>query len=84
MISVLSQSERRLLVESAFCALNYGMVTQVESIMNALPGLIEDNETRIRCHILLLVGLHRKEEAQELFQQLPPGSALDLAPLFSE
>lgn len=84
MNSVLSQSERRLLVESAFCALNHGMVMQAESIMKVLPWLIEDNETRIRCQILLLVGLHRMAEAQALFQQLPTGSSVDLAALFSD
>jgi len=82
-MSTLKREDRRLLVELAFCAVNHGLIQQAESIRLALSVLIADDAVRRRCDILLLIGLHRIDEAKVLLEQCTPQQAIEFHALLS-
>jgi type III secretion system SsaH family protein len=68
---VLTREQKRLLVELAFAALNFGMPGQATVIYLVLPLLVNDRESLVLCQILLLVGLGRNDDARQHIAQLP-------------
>lgn len=55
---MLTQKERRLVVEAAFAGINHGLQRQVHAILPALPVLVENKSLQALCRSVLLVGLN--------------------------
>ncbi len=61
---LLTENERRLVVEAAFAGINHGLQRQVQAILPALPLLVADNSVQAVCRAVLLAGLNESEQAR--------------------
>lgn len=55
---MLTEKERRLVVEAAFAGINHGLQRQVQAILPALPLLVENTSLQALCRAVLLAGLN--------------------------
>ncbi|WP_074013873.1 EscG/YscG/SsaH family type III secretion system needle protein co-chaperone [Candidatus Sodalis sp. SoCistrobi] len=56
-MTMLADTDRRLLVEIACAGVNHGYRRQVRAMLPALPYLVPDESLRAACHAFLLFGL---------------------------
>lgn len=69
-MTLLTDSERRLLVETAFAGINHGLHRQVRAILSALPYLVADENTQALCRGVLLAGLNEPEQASRILADI--------------
>lgn len=62
---MLTEKERRLVVEAAFAGLNHGLQRQVRTILPALPLLVENTSLQALCRAVLLAGLNESALARQ-------------------
>lgn len=62
---LLTENERRLVVEAAFAGINHGLQRQVRAILPALSLLVMDASLQALCRAVLLVGLNEFDEARQ-------------------
>lgn len=62
---MLTEKERRLVVEAAFAGINHGLQRQVHAILPALPLLVEETSLRALCRAVLLAGLNESAQARQ-------------------
>ncbi|WP_148203664.1 EscG/YscG/SsaH family type III secretion system needle protein co-chaperone [Sodalis glossinidius] len=67
---MLSDTDRRLLVEIACAGVNHGYRPQVRAMLPALPCLIPDESLRAVCHAFLLFGLDEIAAARGCLAQV--------------
>ncbi|MGL5698967.1 MAG: EscG/YscG/SsaH family type III secretion system needle protein co-chaperone [Kluyvera sp.] len=67
---VLTEDERRLVVESAFAGINHGLQRQVQEILPALPLLVADTRLQALCEAILLAGLNESEKARQILSDV--------------
>lgn len=63
---LLTDIERRLLVEAAFAGINHGLMRQVHAILPALPLLVNDPSLLALCRVILLAGLNESVQARQV------------------
>ncbi|RKR64204.1 type III secretion system SsaH family protein [Yokenella regensburgei] len=62
---MLTEKERRLVVEAAFAGINHGLQRQVRAILPALPLLVENTSLQALCRAVLLAGLNESALARQ-------------------
>ncbi|AIR06620.1 type III secretion protein [Cedecea neteri] len=62
---MLTEKERRLVVEAAFAGINHGLQRQVHAILPALPLLVENTSLQALCRAVLLAGLNESALARQ-------------------
>ncbi|ECX2002004.1 EscG/YscG/SsaH family type III secretion system needle protein co-chaperone [Citrobacter braakii] len=62
---ILTEKERRLVVEAAFAGINHSLQRQVHAILPALPLLVEDTSLQALCRVVLLTGLNEFAQARQ-------------------
>lgn len=62
---MLTEKERRLVVEAAFAGINHGLQRQVRAILPALPLLVENSSLQALCRAVLLAGLNESALARQ-------------------
>jgi len=62
---MLTEKERRLVVEAAFAGINHGLQRQVRAILPALPLLVENTSVQALCRAVLLAGLNESALARQ-------------------
>lgn len=62
---MLTDKERRLVVEAAFAGINHGLQRQVHAILPALPLLVDDTSLQALCRVVLLIGLNEPAQARQ-------------------
>lgn len=62
---MLTEKERRLVVEAAFAGINHGLQRQVRAILPALPLLVENTSLQALCRAVLLAGLNESVLARQ-------------------
>jgi type III secretion system SsaH family protein len=62
---MLTEKERRLVVEAAFAGINHGLQRQVHAILPALPLLVENTSLQALCRAVLLAGLNESTLARK-------------------
>lgn len=62
---MLTEKERRLVVEAAFAGINHGLQRQVRAILPALPLLAENTSLQALCRAVLLGGLNESALARQ-------------------
>ncbi|MGG1905377.1 EscG/YscG/SsaH family type III secretion system needle protein co-chaperone [Enterobacter ludwigii] len=62
---MLTENERRLVVEAAFAGINHGLQRQVRAILPALPLLVENTSLQALCRAVLLAGLNESALARQ-------------------
>ncbi len=62
---MLTEKERRLVVEAAFAGINHGLQRQVRAILPALPLLVENTSLQALCRAVLLAGLNEYALARQ-------------------
>lgn len=62
---MLTEKERRLVVEAAFAGINHGLQRQVHAILPALPLLVENTGLQALCRAVLLAGLNESVLARQ-------------------
>ncbi|OSN10906.1 EscG/YscG/SsaH family type III secretion system needle protein co-chaperone [Lonsdalea iberica] len=75
---LLTDGERRLLVETAFAGINHGLHRQVRAMLPAIPYLVTDKNMRAVCLGVLLAGLNEPERARQILTDttLPEAESL--------
>ncbi|CCD29238.1 Type III secretion system SsaH protein [Candidatus Glomeribacter gigasporarum BEG34] len=63
MSAVLQQEIKRLLVEAAIAAPNYGLTMPAQGLLNALPALGLDRETKALTTAMIRFGLKKPRSA---------------------
>lgn len=66
---MLTDSERRLVLEAALAGSNHGLLPQVRDILPALHLLVPDAGLRAVCRAVLLLGLGQPEQAQQALEE---------------
>jgi len=61
---MLTENERRLVVEAAFAGINHGLQRQVHAILPAMPFLVENTSLQALCRVVLLAGLNESSLAR--------------------
>lgn len=61
---MLTENERRLVVEAAFAGINHGLQRQVHAILSAMPLLVENTSLQALCRVVLLAGLNESSLAR--------------------
>lgn len=62
---MLTEKERRLVVEAAFAGINHGLQRQVHAILPTLPLLVENTSLQALCRAVLLAGLNESALARQ-------------------
>lgn len=62
---MLTEKERRLVVEAAFAGINHGLQRQVRAILPTLPLLVENTSLQALCRAVLLAGLNESALARQ-------------------
>lgn len=62
---MLTEKERRLVVEAAFAGINNGLQRQVRAILPALPLLVDNTSLQALCRAVLLAGLNESALARQ-------------------
>ena len=62
---MLTEKERRLVVEAAFAGINHGLQRQIRAILPALPLLVENTSLQALCRAVLLAGLNESALARQ-------------------
>ncbi|MFT8211843.1 MAG: EscG/YscG/SsaH family type III secretion system needle protein co-chaperone [Symbiopectobacterium sp.] len=69
-MTVLTASERRLLLEAAFAGANHGLLRQVSAILPVVPNLVTNADDCAVCTAVLLLGMNTPEEAKRVLEQV--------------
>lgn len=67
---MLTENERRLVVEAAFAGINHGLQRQVHAILPALPLLVENTSLQALCRAVLLAGLNESTLARQALAEV--------------
>lgn len=67
---MLTENERRLVVEAAFAGINHGLQRQVHAILPALPLLVENTSLQALCRAVLLAGLNESSLARQALAEV--------------
>lgn len=67
---MLTENERRLVVEAAFAGINHGLQRQVHAILPALPLLVENASLQALCRAVLLAGLNESTLARQALAEV--------------
>lgn len=62
---MLTENERRLVVEAAFAGINHGLQRQVQAILPTLHLLVENTSLQALCRAVLLAGLNESAQARQ-------------------
>lgn len=62
---MLTEKERRLVIEAAFAGINHCLQRQVHAILPALPLLVENTNLQALCRAVLLAGLGESTQARQ-------------------
>lgn len=68
-MTLLTDIQRKLLVEVAFAGVNHGLRRQVRAMLPALPYLVPDKKMHSVCLAILLAGLGEPVKAEQILQQ---------------
>lgn len=80
-MTLLSDQERRLVVEAAFAGVNHGLLPQSRVILAALPLLVPDDTLCHLCQALLHAGLNEGSEAKQILSRIDLPQANTLSQL---
>lgn len=71
----------KLIIETGFAAVNYGLRREIMMILEALPVWVDDTEQRTQCEAVLLFGLGKYHSVAECLDNVSPEDCKSLRSL---
>lgn len=82
-VAAVEAAVRKLVAETGFAAAHHNLRPQTRAILAALPDWIADPAQLARCEAVMLIGLHRLDDAAKRLATLAPDDCIALRELIA-